>query len=140
MNNSKTINNNNSVNNNDVLLKFGIGFGKKTNSPIKTNKQKLIDSIKREIKKVSGRETLDLKFSGKDNSRKELRFYNKPKNDNTIEFNVKYKSKIVYLGDYEVLRCENDVETYITTLNNCIEMVESLDDNNKVFNQIEKIK
>ena len=121
---------------NNLLVKFGLSFGDKTKSPKKTNKQKLIDSIEKEISVISERENLELLTVGEDNNRKELRFHNKPKENNTIEFNVKYKSKIVYLGNYEVLKCENDVETYVSNLEKCIEVVKGLNESDELFKQL----
>ena len=136
MENLRNVDTQKNVSNNDVLVKFGLSFGDKTKSPKKTNKQKLIDSIEKEISVISERENLELLTVGEDNNRKELRFHNKPKENNTIEFNVKYKSKIVYLGNYEVLKCENDVETYVSNLEKCVEVVKSLNENDDLFKQL----
>ena len=121
---------------NDFLTTNGIDFGNKTKSPKKTDKQKLIDSIEKEISVISERENLELLTVGEDNNRKELRFHNKPKDNGTIEFNLKYKSKIVKLGEYEVLRCDNDVEVYTETLNKLKDYVETLDSSDEVFKQL----
>ena len=122
---------------NDFLTTNGIDFGNKTKSPKKTDKQKLIDSIVKEVGVISERSDLELLTVGdENNSRKELRFHNKPKENNTIEFNVKYKSKIVYLGNYEVLKCENDVETYVSNLEKCIEVVKGLNESDELFKQL----
>ena len=136
MENLRNVDTQKNVSNNDVLVKFGLSFGNKTKSPKKTNKQKLIDSIEKEISVISERENLELLTVGEDNNRKELRFHNKPKENNTIEFNVKYKSKIVYLGNYEVLKCENDVETYVSNLEKCVEVVKSLNESDDLFKQL----
>ena len=136
MENLRNVDTQKNVSNNDVLVKFGLSFGDKTKSPKKTNKQKLIDSIEKEISVISERENLELLTVGEDNNRKELRFHNKPKENNTIEFNVKYKSKIVYLGNYEVLNCENDVQTYVSNLEKCVEVVKSLNENDDLFKQL----
>ena len=136
MENLRNVDTQKNVSNNDVLVKFGLSFGNKTKSPKKTNKQKLIDSIEKEISVISERENLELLTVGEDNNRKELRFHNKPKENNTIEFNVKYKSKIVYLGNYEVLNCENDVETYVSNLEKCIEVVKGLNESDELFKQL----
>lgn len=136
MENLRNVDTQKNVSNNDVLVKFGLSFGNKTKSPKKTNKQKLIDSIEKEISVISERENLELLTVGEDNNRKELRFHNKPKENNTIEFNVKYKSKIVYLGNYEVLKCENDVETYVSNLEKCIEVVKGLNESDELFKQL----
>ena len=136
MENLRNVDTQKNVSNNDLLVKFGLSFGNKTKSPKKTNKQKLIDSIEKEISVISERENLELLTVGEDNNRKELRFHNKPKENNTIEFNVKYKSKIVYLGNYEVLKCENDVETYVSNLEKCIEVVKGLNESDELFKQL----
>ena len=136
MENLRNVDTQKNVSNNDLLVKFGLSFGDKTKSPKKTNKQKLIDSIEKEISVISERENLVLLTVGEDNNRKELRFHNKPKENNTIEFNVKYKSKIVYLGNYEVLKCENDVETYVSNLEKCIEVVKGLNESDELFKQL----
>ena len=136
MENLRNVDTQKNVSNNDLLVKFGLSFGDKTKSPKKTNKQKLIDSIEKEISVISERENLELLTVGEDNNRKELRFHNKPKENNTIEFNVKYKSKIVYLGNYEVLKCENDVETYVSNLEKCIEIVKGLNESDELFKQL----
>lgn len=136
MENLRNVDTQKNVSNNDVLVKFGLSFGNKTKSPKKTNKQKLIDSIEKEISVISERENLELLTVGEDNNRKELRFHNKPKENNTIEFNVKYKSKIVYLGNYEVLNCENDVQTYVSNLEKCVEVVKSLNESDDLFKQL----
>ena len=136
MENLRNVDTQKNVSNNDVLVKFGLSFGNKTKSSKKTNKQKLIDSIEKEISVISERENLELLTVGEDNNRKELRFHNKPKENNTIEFNVKYKSKIVYLGNYEVLNCENDVQTYVSNLEKCVEVVKSLNESDDLFKQL----
>ena len=136
MENLRNVDTQKNVSNNDLLVKFGLSFGDKTKSPKKTNKQKLIDSIEKEISVISERENLELLTVGEDNNRKELRFHNKPKENNTIEFNVKYKSKIVYLGNYEVLNCENDVQTYVSNLEKCVEVVKSLNESDDLFKQL----
>ena len=136
MENLRNVDTQKNVSNNDLLVKFGLSFGNKTKSPKKTNKQKLIDSIENEISVICERENLELLTVGEDNNRKELRFHNKPKENNTIEFNVKYKSKIVYLGNYEVLNCENDVQTYVSNLEKCVEVVKSLNESDDLFKQL----
>ena len=136
MENLRNVDTQKNVSNNDVLVKFGLSFGDKTKSPKKTNKQKLIDSIEKEISVISERENLELLTVGEDNNRKELRFHNKPKENNTIEFNVKYKSKIVYLWYFEFLKCENDVETYVSNLEKCIEVVKGLNESDELFKQL----
>ena len=137
----KTINNNNSVNNNDFKTFFeskGLMFGKRLEKSQKTKQQKLIDSISKEIKIMSKRTDLNLLLIGDDeNKRSELRFHNKP-NGNLVEFNLKYKSKIVRLFDEkdETLKCENNLKTYLSYLETIKEFVESMDKDDKRFDVI----
>ena len=142
MNKLKTINNNNSVNNNDFKTFFeskGVMFGKRLEKSQKTKQQKLIDSISKEIKIMSKRTDLNLLFVGKDDESKrtELRFHNKP-NGNLVEFNLKYKSKIVRLTDKEdeTMKCENDLDTYLSYLKTIKKYVESMDKDDKRFDVI----
>ena len=137
----KTINNNNSVNNNDFKTFFeskGLMFGKRLEKSQKTKQQKLIDSISKEIKIMSKRTDLNLLLIGDDeNKRSELRFHNKP-NGNLVEFNLKYKSKIVRLTDKEdeTMKCENDLDTYLSFLETIKKYVESMDKDDKRFDVI----
>ena len=137
----KTINNNNSVNNNDFKTFFeskGLMFGKRLEKSQKTKQQKLIDSISKEIKIISKRTDLNLLLIGDDeNKRSELRFHNKP-NGNLVEFNLKYKSKIVRLFDEkdETMKCENNLKTYLSYLETIKEFVESMDKDDKRFDVI----
>ena len=137
----KTINNNNSVNNNDFKTFFeskGLMFGKRLEKSQKTKQQKLIDSISKEIKIMSKRTDLNLLLIGDDeNKRSELRFHNKP-NGNLVEFNLKYKSKIVRLFDEkdETMKCENNLKTYLSYLETVKEFVESMDKDDKRFDVI----
>ena len=137
----KTINNNNSVNNNDFKTFFeskGLMFGKRLEKSQKTKQQKLIDSISNEIKIMSKRTDLNLLLIGDDeNKRSELRFHNKP-NGNLVEFNLKYKSKIVRLFDEkdETMKCENNLKTYLSYLETIKEFVESMDKDDKRFDVI----
>ena len=141
MDNIKTTNNNNSVNNNDFKTFFeskGLMFGKRLEKSQKTKQQKLIDSISKEIKIMSKRTDLNLLLIGDDeNKRSELRFHNKP-NGNLVEFNLKYKSKIVRLFDEkdETMKCENNLKTYLSYLETIKEFVESMDKDDKRFDVI----
>ena len=68
-----------------------------------------------------------------ENERLELRFHNKPKEDNTVEFNIKYKSKIVRLSDDEVMSCENDVTVYVNYLTEIKNYLNSLNTDDELF-------
>ena len=63
----------------------------------------------------------------------ELRFHNKPKEDNTVEFNIKYKSKIVRLSEDEVMSCENDVTVYVNYLTEIKNYLNSLNTDDELF-------
>ena len=117
----------------------GLKFGKKLERSKKTKQQKLVDSISKEIKIMSKRSDLNLLFVGKDDESKrtELRFHNKPNGD-LVEFNLKYKSKIVRLTDKEdeTMKCENDLNTYLSFLETIKKYVESMDKDDKRFDVI----
>ena len=116
----------------------GLMFGKRLEKSQKTKQQKLIDSISKEIKIMSKRTDLNLLLIGDDeNKRSELRFHNKP-NGNLVEFNLKYKSKIVRLFDEkdETMKCENNLKTYLSYLETIKEFVESMDKDDKRFDVI----
>jgi len=87
---------------------------------------------------MSKRTDLNLLLIGDDeNKRSELRFHNKP-NGNLVEFNLKYKSKIVRLFDEkdETMKCENNLKTYLSYLETIKEFVESMDKDDKRFDVI----
>ena len=117
----------------------GLKFGKRLEKSQKTKQQKLIDSISKEIKIMSNRSDLNLLFVGKDGEKKrtELRFHNKP-NGNLVEFNLKYKSKIVRLFDEkdETMKCENDLDTYLSYLETIKKYVEDMDKDDKRFDVV----
>ena len=95
----------------ETMKMKGLNFGDRSKSPTKTNQQKLIYCIQKEIDEMKDRIDLKLVTKG-ENERSELRFHSKPKDDNTVEFNIKYKSKIVRLSEDEVMSCENNVTVY----------------------------
>ena len=116
----------------DTMKLKGLKFGDRSKTPKKTNQQKLIYCIQKEIDEMKDR--IDLKLLVKDdNNRKELRFHNKPKEDNTVEFNIKYKSKIVRLSDDEVMSCENDVTVYVNYLTEIKNYLNSLNTDDELF-------
>ena len=116
----------------DTMKLKGLNFGDRSKTPKKTNQQKLIYCIQKEIDEMKDR--TDLKLLVKDdNNRKELRFHNKPKEDNTVEFNIKYKSKIVRLSEDEVMSCENDVTVYVNYLTEIKNYLNSLNTDDELF-------
>ena len=117
----------------------------------KTYKQKVIDSIKNEIKELKKRDDLTLRKINKriDGEMKEVnenRFW-KPSNTkpNTVVFNIKVKSKIFGFGEKvdryspNYYYCENDKDVLIKKLSDIMNGLEKLDANHKFF-QIPKSK
>ena len=116
----------------ETMKMKGLNFGDRSKSPTKTNQQKLIYCIQKEIDEMKDRTDLKLVTKG-ENERSELRFHSKPKDDNTVEFNIKYKSKIVRLSEDEVMSCENNVTVYVNHLTEIKDYLNSLDTENKLF-------
>ena len=110
-----------------------------------TYKQKVINSIKNEIKLIEGRDDLKLlkikkRIDGDMKDVNENRFW-KPSNTkpNSVVFNIKVKSKIFGFGE-EVDRyspnyyhCENDKNVLIKKLTDIMNGLEKLDANHKFF-------
>ena len=116
----------------ETMKMKGLNFGDRSKSPTKTNQQKLIYCIQKEIDEMKDRTDLKLITKG-ENERLELRFHNKPKEDNTVEFNIKYKSKIVRLSEDEVMSCENDVTVYVNYLTEIKNYLNSLNTDDELF-------
>jgi len=116
----------------ETMKMKGLNFGDRSKSPTKTNQQKLIYCIQKEIDEMKDRTDLKLVTKG-ENERSELRFHSKPKDDNTVEFNIKYKSKIVRLSEDEVMSCENNVTVYVNHLTEIKDYLNSLDTENRLF-------
>ena len=116
----------------DTMKLKGLKFGDRSKTPKKTNQQKLIYCIQKEIDEMKDRTDLKLITKG-ENERLELRFHNKPKEDNTVEFNIKYKSKIVRLSDDEVMSCENNVTVYVNHLTEIKNYLNSLNTEDELF-------
>ena len=116
----------------ETMKMKGLNFGDRSKSPKKTNQQKLIYCIQKEIDEMKDRTDLKLVTKG-ENERLELRFHNKPKEDNTVEFNIKYKSKIVRLSDDEVMSCENNVTVYVNHLTEIKNYLNSLNTEDELF-------
>ena len=116
----------------ETMKMKGLNFGDRSKSPKKTNQQKLIYCIQKEIDEMKDRTDLKLVTKG-ENERLELRFHNKPKEDNTVEFNIKYKSKIVRLSDDEVMSCENNITVYVNYLTEIKNYLNSLNTEDELF-------
>ena len=116
----------------ETMKMKGLNFGDRSKTPKKTNQQKLIYCIQKEIDEMKDRTDLKLITKG-ENERLELRFHNKPKEDNTVEFNIKYKSKIVRLSDDEVMSCENNITVYVNYLTEIKNYLNSLNTEDELF-------
>ena len=116
----------------ETMKMKGLNFGDRSKTPKKTNQQKLIYCIQKEIDEMKDRTDLKLITKG-ENERLELRFHNKPKEDNTVEFNIKYKSKIVRLSNDEVMSCENNVTVYVNYLTEIKNYLNSLNTEDELF-------
>ena len=93
---------------------------------------------------MNSRKNFDLEIV---NDRVENRFH--IKSDDVVRFNFKYKGKIVILPNQptsvnkngklrvsEYLKCENNIEKYIDTLNSFKDVFNMIDENDEFFNQI----
>ena len=119
-------------------------------SNTKTNKQKLVYSIEKEIQSLFNRESLTLKQISKKgenyinkkgenstykNDRFENRFWKNPSNG-IVTFNLKYKGKILPIDGMEnkSFSCENSVESLLKSLTYLKSVIGDLDETDKLFN------
>ena len=107
----------------------------------KTNKEKLLFSIEKEINLLNDRDNLKLRsktyFSDKHSKnmvKVENRFWRNSENEN-VSFNLKYKGKIVPIKGMEnkSFSCKNNVETLINSLSMLKGRINDLDDSNGLF-------
>jgi|TARA_Y100000592_G_C5414352_1_gene289796 aspartate carbamoyltransferase regulatory subunit len=107
----------------------------------KTNKEKLLFSIEKEINLLNDRDNLKLRsktyFSDKHSKnmvKVENRFWRNSENEN-VSFNLKYKGKIVPIKGMEnkSFSCKNNVETLINSLSMLKGWINDLDDSNGLF-------
>tara|TARA_B100000609_G_C17112794_1_gene380630 strand:- start:244 stop:678 length:435 start_codon:yes stop_codon:yes gene_type:complete len=107
----------------------------------KTNKEKLLFSIEKEINLLNDRDNLKLRsktyFSEKHSKnmvKVENRFWRNSENEN-VSFNLKYKGKIVPIKGMEnkSFSCKNNVETLINSLSMLKGWINDLDDSNGLF-------
>jgi hypothetical protein len=102
----------------------------------KTNKEKLLFSIEKEINLLNDRDNLKLRsktyFSDK-HSKNMVKVENR-ENEN-VSFNLKYKGKIVPIKGMEnkSFSCKNNVETLINSLSMLKGWINDLDDSNGLF-------
>ena len=132
---------------NTILSKSenGLVFVKKTvvNSNCKTDKSKLIDRIKFEIKTINERDDLTLKswkreVNGIEVMRYESRFYRHPNilND-TIDFTIKYMGKMIkFDNNNNVFKCKNDKNILVNELKTILNVLSDLDEKHTLFQQI----
>tara|TARA_R110001592_G_scaffold218639_1_gene472664 strand:+ start:108 stop:602 length:495 start_codon:yes stop_codon:yes gene_type:complete len=113
----------------------------------KTSKQKLLNSINKEIEILGNRNSLELKIFKKGekyinkngiefeylNNRVENRFHKNPIN-NIVSFNLKYKGMILPINNNnQSFSCENNIETLIINYNKFYQIIENLDNNHSIF-------
>tara|TARA_R110002012_G_scaffold2264_1_gene10817 strand:+ start:934 stop:1392 length:459 start_codon:yes stop_codon:yes gene_type:complete len=121
-----------------------------SNFKSKTEKEKLLYSIEKEIKILSNRDSLELVLLSKKgdiytnknketktylNDRYENRFW-KNSNSDTITFNLKYKGKIIPIVEGESIECNNSVDSLIMSLNQIKTQIELLDNSDILFSNI----
>ena len=121
-----------------------------SNFKSKTEKEKLLYSIEKEIKILKKKDNLELDLLSKKgeeyldknkvtktylNDRYENRFW-KNSNSDTVTFNLKYKGKIVPIVKGKSLSCNNSVDSLIMSLNQIKTQIELLDDNDILFSNI----
>ena len=119
----------------------------------KTPKNKILNSINKEIEILNNRDNLFLKTFKKGdsyinlkgeteyykNDRIENRFHKNPIN-NRVSFNLKYKGWIIPINNNnQSFSCENSVETLIKSYNQYYNIIENLNNNHQLF-QLELFK
>jgi len=113
----------------------------------KTPKNKILNSINKEIEILNNRDNLFLKTFKKGdsyinlkgeteyykNDRIENRFHKNPIN-NRVSFNLKYKGWIIPINNNnQSFSCENSVETLIKSYNQYYNIIENLNNNHQLF-------
>jgi len=113
----------------------------------KTPKNKILNSINKEIEILNNRDNLFLKTFKKGdsyinikgeteyykNNRIENRFHKNPIN-NIVSFNLKYKGMIIPINsNNQSFSCENNIETLINTYSKFYNQIEKLDSNHSIF-------
>ena len=113
----------------------------------KTPKNKILNSINKEIEILNNRDNLFLKTFKKGdpyinlkgeteyykNDRIENRFHKNPIN-NRVSFNLKYKGMIIPINsNNQSFSCENNIETLIKSYNQYYNIIENLDNNHQLF-------
>ena len=113
----------------------------------KTPKNKILNSINKEIEILNNRDNLFLKTFKKGdpyinlkgeaeyykNDRIENRFHKNPIN-NRVSFNLKYKGMIVPINNNnQSFSCENSVDVLIINYTKFYQIIENLDNNHQLF-------
>lgn len=113
----------------------------------KTPKNKILNSINKEIEILNNRDNLFLKTFKKGdsyinkkgeteyykNDRTENRFHKNPIN-NRVSFNLKYKGMIIPINNNnQSFSCENSVDVLIINYTKFYQIIENLDNNHQLF-------
>jgi len=145
--NSKTMENQSETNLSKLLSNIDGVTLIKNKTVSKTPKQKLLNSINKEIEILNNRDNLFLKTFKKGdsyinikgeteyykNNRIENRFHKNPIN-NIVSFNLKYKGMIIPINsNNQSFSCENNIETLINTYSKFYNQIEKLDSNHSIF-------
>ena len=56
--------------------------------------------------------------------------------NDVVDFNIKYKSKIVRLFEDEVIKCENNIDTYLSLLKDVKSFVEGMEEDDVRFDVV----
>ena len=149
MENTNTLNQNQTINQlfNEFISVDGITLTE-NNELIKskTPKQKILYSIRKEIKEIENRTDLRLQTfkkgdiyidkSGEEktykNNRIENRFHKNPING-LVSFNLKYKGKIIPINEEKSFSCENNIETLIGIYEKYYSIIENLNEEHQLF-------
>ena len=145
--NSKTMENQSETNLSKLLSNIDGVTLIKNKTVSKTPKQKLLNSINKEIEILNNRDNLFLKTFKKGdsyinikgeteyykNNRIENRFHKNPIN-NIVSFNLKYKGMIIPINsNNQSFSCENNIETLIESYNQYYNIIENLNNNHQLF-------
>jgi hypothetical protein len=149
MDNTNTINQNQTINQlfNVFSSVDGISLTEKVELiKSKTPKEKILYSIRKEIREIENRTDLRLKVfkkgdtyidkSGDEktykNNRIENRFHKNPIGD-LVSFNLKYKGQIIPISNQKSFSCKNNIESLIEIYKKYYSIIENLTDDHQLF-------